>query len=627
MDFKIKVGNNWSSSINSFYIKVSNSWQSIKSGWIKVGSIWQQFFGSAPSIAQQVEISQSTDGSYVTTLTGKNYYWTNFGSGQYYFQKSINGGSTWSDIDNGVIANPSSGSYNTKTYIITSLTPNVANLYRFLVSVSSIGGGNSTSSTSSSTTVQSPRDITNLSSTGQTTTSIDLSWGNAGGYALSYIVYYRQTGAGPGYTAYTTTSSTSITVSSLTAATEYAFYVVPYTGTSGQGYSGNDSNILYQSTSTPPLPGDFVWDTFSASGNTISASWSSSNATSYYVEIYKASNGSPVSGYPKTNTSSTSDTIYNLEYSTQYKGFGYGKNAYGSGNSTFSNTITTDPDPTPGSFTYSISNSTITPTQPSAYSNVFSSDGTQISYDWNDTADTSYWVSSISGGSQGTRSNSVFASNDFWSTTPGSTYTTSVYSVNTNRRATVSWGASTNANSYVVVFSGATQSSPQTVSGTSLTLTASGSSGSTVTVSSVTAFQYGNGTGLSRAGTVSGSSSVTIYDSNSGTRSVGPSTAPSPGVAPSVPRNITGNWTSTSPNYVVNWSWDRPSQGTGTITYYYRVYSAFTQTGTRSFRYSGNTNNTYLTTSFSSSFGTWAEIDIYAQNAYGTSSTVTSPRV
>lgn len=626
MDFRIKVGSNWSSSINSFYIKVSNSWATIKTGWIKVGSAWQQFFSSAPFIAQQVEISQSTDLSYVTTLTGKNYYWTNFGSGQYYFQKSIDGGSSWSDIDNNIITNPSSGSFNTKTYIITSLTPNVANLYRFLVSVAPTGGGNSVSSTSNSTTVQAPRNITNLSSTGQTTTSIDLSWGNAGGYALSYKVYYRQTGAGAGYSLYNTTSSTSITVSSLTAATEYAFYVVPYTGTSGQGYPGNDSNILFQSTSTPPLPGNFVWNTFSASGNTISASWSSSNATSYYVDIYKTSNGSSVSGYPKTTTS-TSDTIFNLEYSTQYRGYGYGINAYGTGSSTFSNTVTTGADPTPGSFTYSISNSTITPTQPAAYSNVFSLDGTSISYDWNDTADTSYWMSSISGGPQGTRSNAVFASNDFWSTTPGSTYTTSVYSVNTNRRATVSWGASTNANSYVVVFSGATQSSPQTVVGTSLTLTASGSSGSTVTVSSVTAFQNGNGTGLSRGGTLSGSSSVTIYDSNSGTRSVGPSTAPSPGVAPSVPRNISGNFTSTSPNYVVSWLWDRPSQGTGTITYYYRVYSAFTQTGTRSFRYSGNTNDTFLTTSFSSSFGTWAEIDIYAQNDYGTSSTVTSPRV
>lgn len=232
-------------------------------------------------------------------------------------------------------------------------------------------------------------------------------------------------------------------------------------------------------------------------------------------------------------------------------------------------------DPSPGSFSYSIANSTVTPTQPSAYTNFFNTNGTLINYDWNDTANTSYWMSSISGGSEGTRSNARYVSNDSWGTTPGNTYTTSVYSVNTNRQATVSWTTSSNANSYVVSFSGATQTSPITVTGNSLTLTAAGSSGSTVTVNSVTAYANGNGTGASKAGTLSGLSGVTIFDSNSGTRSSGPSTAPqilppSNTVAPSVsPSSGTagsttfsttnGSWTNSPTSYAYQWQYlDQP---------------------------------------------------------------------
>ena len=58
-----------------------NIWKTITRGVINIAGTWRSLVFGTPSVAQQVEISQSTDGSYVTTLTGKNYYWTNFGSG------------------------------------------------------------------------------------------------------------------------------------------------------------------------------------------------------------------------------------------------------------------------------------------------------------------------------------------------------------------------------------------------------------------------------------------------------------------------------------------------------------------------------------------------------------------
>ena len=501
---RVNINGTWKT-ITRGVININGTWKTITRGVINIAGTWKSLVFGTPSVAQQVEISQSTNGSYVTTLTGKNYYWTNFGSGQYYFQKSTNGGSSWSDIDNNIITNPSSGSFNTKTYIITSLTPNVANLYRFLVSVTSSGGLTETS-TSSSTTVQAPRDITNLSSTGQTTTSIDLSWGNAGGYALSYEVYYRQTGTGAGYSLYNTTSSTSITVSSLTAATEYAFKIIPYTGTSGQGYSGNDSNILYQSTSTPPLPGDFVWDTFSISNlNTLNASWSSSNATSYYVDIYEYG-GSSVSGYPKTNTNSTSDTIYNLKYSTYYRGLGYGKNAYGNGNTVYSNIISTGADPTPGNFSYSISATTPYPTYPTGLS--ISSSSNQFTASWTPGSYNSAYIVYLSGVVSATVYQGSSSITRSYSSS-GTQYV-SVDTYNSNTKATISWGSSSGANSYRVSYTLGGISTYQDYLSSGAGSVDVYTSGQQISVTSVVAYSGSSPTnGSFKAGSPSGTTTIT----------------------------------------------------------------------------------------------------------------------
>jgi len=334
---------------------------------------------------------------------------------------------------------------------------------------------------------------------------------------------------------------------------------------------------------------------------------------------------------PGTSTNSTylPPSNYVTFYGSNLRCLVTANNGVGTLQTAGSATVT---DPAPGSFTYSISNSTVTPTMPSAYTNFFNSSGTQINYDWNDTANTTSWMSSITaGGAYGPRNNERFVSSDFWDTTPGGTYTTSVYSINNNRQATVSWGASTNANSYVVSFSGATQTSPITVTGTSLVLTASGSSGSTVTVNSVTAFANGNGTGASKAGTLSGLSGVTIFNGQSGTRSSGPSTAPqvlapvntaAPSVSPSSGTAgstqfscTTGSWTNNPTSYVYQWQYRESAQNWPPAP------------GT-------NTNSTYTPPSdFASIYGNNLRCTVTASNSGGSNSassgsaTVNSPAV
>jgi len=183
-----------------------------------------------------------------------------------------------------------------------------------------------------------------------------------------------------------------------------------------------------------------------------------------------------------------------------------------------------------GAFTYSIADTTIVPATPDAYTNTFNSSGTQISYDWNNTANTSYWETTISGGPEGSRFNETFSSDYAYSVTPGQSYTTTVVSVNNNKKATVSWSAASNANSYIVSFTNnGVSGTSGVITNTSYDIPTSG----TVTVNSVTAYSNNNGTGSTRSGTLSGSSTVTPVAKVSPSRSSGPSTAPN------VPVNIT----------------------------------------------------------------------------------------
>ena len=252
-----------------------------------------------------------------------------------------------------------------------------------------------------------------------------------------------------------------------------------------------------------------------------------------------------LNGYPATPSTNGYPRQYKVDYGDETNSgwLPSGEYAYGTLNPTYSltktystggtYTVSVDTIPyyeistatvsvvsAPGAFSYSISDSTVTPGTPSVYSNTFS--GTTISYDWPDTTNTTSWQSSISGGPEGSRSNARTVSNDFWSVTGGNSYTTSVYSINDSKQATISWTSSTGAGSYYVVYINNGAVGTQTVTGNSITVSTTG----LVQISSVRAYANADGTGLSTLGSLSGSSSVTPTSKTSGTRTVGPDTAP-----------------------------------------------------------------------------------------------------
>lgn len=279
MTAHIKKSGSWKT-IQSIYIRSGSVWKNVVSGFIKVNNIWKQFFSSTLTVSQTVQISKSTNATtYLTTLTGTNYYWS---PGPpvltYKFQRSTDGELTWSDLDSGSIVNPSFGSSNTKTYLLASsgptigVLPNVLNYYRFRVDATY--GSQSANSVSSSTTIQGPTNTT-ISLSDPTYTSISLSWTASTG-ANRYLVYKSTDNII--FSEYASVTSTSIFgISDLAGGSTYYFYVVPVTGGSFTypGYYGNNSNTL-----TLPI----------LATPSLSSATSSSVGFSFNIDNYNASN-------------------------------------------------------------------------------------------------------------------------------------------------------------------------------------------------------------------------------------------------------------------------------------------------------------------------------------------------
>ena len=273
MSIKLRSGGVWKN-VNKAYLRSGGVWKNITKAYIRSGGVWKSMFGfisniNDPSIAQKVDLSQSTNSGLIT-LTGTNYYWTNASSLAYVFQRSSNGGSSWATISSGTATNPSLGSSNTETYQLkdnkSDLYPNVDNLYRFTVTATS-AGGSTTPSTSDNQSVSAARDISNLSVVTADTTydSVKLQF-TAGAYSSSYFVRYTYSdGTAPGGTAEgyfrsagSGSPTTTITVTGLSASTPYTFYVTPYTGGissgSNTGYGGNESSSVSETTSAVLTP-------------------------------------------------------------------------------------------------------------------------------------------------------------------------------------------------------------------------------------------------------------------------------------------------------------------------------------------------------------------------------------
>ena len=169
------------------------------------------------------------------------YRWSDSTGITYQFTKSTND-ITYSNITgaSGTSTNPAVGSSNTNdTYTLTQsdLTANTTNYFKYLSKATNSTYGTEQTSSSDYVSFEMPRDVTiSVDSTATTGSSIKITWTATTGSG-SYIVYYG-TASSP-TTSFTTTTSTNATVTGLTSDTTYYFRVLPYTGSSGNGYYGN----------------------------------------------------------------------------------------------------------------------------------------------------------------------------------------------------------------------------------------------------------------------------------------------------------------------------------------------------------------------------------------------------
>ncbi len=243
--------------IKKAWVYVNNVWQPIKKGWVWVSNQWKLFFTgeNAPSIEQQVTISQSSPNSTtgLITLTGRNFHWTNALTLTYYFEWSTDGGSNWTTLSTGNINNPASGTFNEVTHIVTNAeaSPNIDNLYRFRVFAVNITL--TSSSTSESTTISTPRNIT-WSTPPITNILYNAATLNftSGGFANSYSVRIVNTSSST--TSYQTISGSPGTITGLSSSSNYTVYITGYTGSSANGYLGNESVGQSFTTPAPPAP-------------------------------------------------------------------------------------------------------------------------------------------------------------------------------------------------------------------------------------------------------------------------------------------------------------------------------------------------------------------------------------
>lgn len=258
-----KSGGTWQP-IKTVYRKTGGSWQSVRRIWRKTAGAWQLVFQQSitPDIQTQVEITLTTANSTTQTkkLTGKLYHWTNASGVTYNFAKGSgdNLPATFTNISgaSGTSTNPASGSSNTNdTYTLTQsdMIQNATNWFIYVSKATNSTYGTEQTSASYPVTFDMPRDIYTLATGTITRNSIALSWTPTVGSG-SYAVYY---GTSPSPTTlFTTTTASSVTVTGLASATLYYFRILPWTGSSGNGYYGSYSNEV--SAQTPVAPGNLT---------------------------------------------------------------------------------------------------------------------------------------------------------------------------------------------------------------------------------------------------------------------------------------------------------------------------------------------------------------------------------
>jgi len=310
MTVRVKTGSTGWTQIKSIFVKTSGAWSDIANAWVKVSNSgstslrWLNIFNkpNVPEIQNRVEITISTANATNQTkkLTGKAYHWTNATSVQYRFRKSTDdiNYSNLTTLQTSV--NPSSGSSHTNdTYTISQsdLTANATNYFVYITKATNSSAGTEAESVSYPEYIDMPKNITNLTALDPTVQEeISLQWSPPAQLQgpQSYEIFY---GTSPNPTTlFGNTSSNSATVTNLLAGTIYYFKIIPWTGTNGKGYYGNDSNIVLKQTLAAAEPQPFTTLSFtknfpssSSQGitRTTNLSWqASTNATNYRIEYW-----------------------------------------------------------------------------------------------------------------------------------------------------------------------------------------------------------------------------------------------------------------------------------------------------------------------------------------------------
>lgn len=310
--------------ITSAFVSSGGVWKKITDGYVSSGGVWKKFFQSAvsPSIAQRVEISRN-NATYPSTLTGRNYRWTDSTSLTYVFQKSSDD-TNWTNIGTATsIANPSVGSSNTVTYALTIADmPAYTSYYRFVVTATNSTYSTTTTSTSTSVNVKQPAPINTVAPAVTPTTGVqgDVTFTTTNGTwnpADSDGTYAYQW-------QYNDQGSTFIAISGATSSTYsppsnfLSLYVSPIrcrvTATNDSGSTAAFSNQV-SVTLAKPSGGSVALTGSGAAGRDITATtsgWSNSpTASGYDLRLYARTTNPPVPGAPGTvlKASSTSSSL------------------------------------------------------------------------------------------------------------------------------------------------------------------------------------------------------------------------------------------------------------------------------------------------------------------------------
>lgn len=343
------------------FVASGGVWKKVTSGWVASGGVWKKFFSSAisPTIDSTVTISRN-NAAYPSTLTGTNYHWNNSTSLTYVFQKSSDNAS-WSNIGSATsISNPSSGSSNTVTYILTTSDFSASPMYyRFVVTAVNSTYSTSTVSTSTSVTV-----TYTAPSGGTASISTD-----TGTYAVGSVITYSTSGWTGSPTSYdlrlyngtspvltsdslrasTTSASGTYTIASGDVGNYFKVYVTA-TNVGGTSTEVGSTQVGPATLAVSKPTGGIV--TLTPSGNqyagtTLTASTSgwTNTPTSYSVRIYANTTNPPTTANLLKVSSTSSSVTYIITDSDAaapafyFKAFASATNAGGTSTDAESNVV------------------------------------------------------------------------------------------------------------------------------------------------------------------------------------------------------------------------------------------------------------------------------------------------